>query len=132
MQNLYNLLSRDEEREMFPLCADQHIGLIPWSPLARGRLTRTWGEQSLRSENDALGSRLYPQVDRAIVDRVGVFAEQHGLTRAQVALAWVLHNPQVSSPIVGATKQSHLDDAISAVELTLTDEQAGWLSGDAE
>src|SRR6266571_2229458 len=93
MQDLYNLLSRDEEREMFPLCADQGVGVIPWSPLARGRLTRSWGEATLRTENDALGKRLYPEVDKRIVDRVGEIAAERGLTRAQVALAWVLRNP---------------------------------------
>jgi aryl-alcohol dehydrogenase-like predicted oxidoreductase len=120
MQDHYNLLNRDEEREMYPLCADQGIGVIPWSPLARGRLTRPWGETTLRTENDALGKRLYPEVDKQIVDRVGEIAQQRGLTRAQVALAWVLRNPVVSSPIIGATKPHHLTDAVAAVDVELT------------
>jgi aryl-alcohol dehydrogenase (NADP+) len=120
MQDHYNLLNRDEEREMYPLCADQGIGVIPWSPLARGRLTRPWGETTLRTENDALGKRLYPEVDKKIVDRVGEIAQQRGLTMAQVALAWVLRNPVVSSPIIGATKPHHLTDAVAAVDVELT------------
>jgi aryl-alcohol dehydrogenase (NADP+) len=127
MQDLYNLLSRDEEREMFPLCADQGIGVIPWSPLARGRLTRAWGSTTLRTENDDLGSRLYPEVDKAIVDRVGEIAASRGLTRAQVALAWVLRNPVVSSPIVGVTKAHHLADAVAAVDVQLNDEDVKGL-----
>jgi aryl-alcohol dehydrogenase (NADP+) len=123
MQDHYNLLNRDEEREMFPLCADQGIGVIPWSPLARGRLTRPWGETTLRTENDALGKRLYPEVDKQIVDRVGEIAQQRGLSMAQVALAWVLRNPVVSSPIIGATKPHHLTDAVAAVEVELTDDE---------
>jgi aryl-alcohol dehydrogenase-like predicted oxidoreductase len=122
MQDHYNLLGRDEEREMFPLCADQGVGVIPWSPLARGRLTRPWGETTLRTENDRLGKRLYPEVDKQIVDRVGEIAEQHDITRAQVALAWVLRNPVVNAPIIGATKPHHLTDALAAVELDLPDE----------
>jgi aryl-alcohol dehydrogenase-like predicted oxidoreductase len=120
MQDHYNLLNRDEEREMFPLCADQGVGVIPWSPLARGRLTRPWGETTLRTENDALGKRLYPEVDKQIVDRVGEIAQERGLSRAQVALAWVLRNPVVSSPIIGATKPHHLADAVAAVDVELT------------
>jgi aryl-alcohol dehydrogenase-like predicted oxidoreductase len=127
MQDHYNLLNRDEEREMFPLCADQGIGVIPWSPLARGRLTRPWGETTLRTENDALGKRLYPEVDKKIVDRVGEIAEQRGLTRAQVALAWVLRNPVVSSPIIGATKPHHLTDAVAAVDVELTSDDVQGL-----
>ncbi|HEX3789884.1 MAG TPA: aldo/keto reductase [Pseudonocardiaceae bacterium] len=120
MQDHYNLLNRDEEREMFPLCADQGIGVIPWSPLARGRLTRPWGETTLRTENDALGKRLYPEVDKQIIERVGEIAEQRDLSRAQVALAWVLRNPVVSAPIIGATKPHHLADAVAAVDVELT------------
>ncbi|HVV18618.1 MAG TPA: aldo/keto reductase [Pseudonocardiaceae bacterium] len=130
MQDLYNLLSRDEEREMFPLCADQGIGVIPWSPLARGRLTRPWGETTLRTENDRLGKRLYPEVDRRIVDRVGEIATRRGLTRAQVALAWVLSNPVVTSPIIGATKPEHLADAVAAVDVELTADDLRVLRAD--
>jgi aryl-alcohol dehydrogenase (NADP+) len=127
MQDHYNLLNRDEEREMFPLCADQGIGVIPWSPLARGRLTRAWGETTRRAENDALGKRLYPEVDRQIVDRVGEIAVRRGLTRAQVALAWVLRNPVVSSPIIGATSPHHLTDAVAAVDVELTSDDVRGL-----
>src|ERR1700683_1844069 len=101
MQNYYNLLYREEEREMFPLLADQGIGSIPWSPLARGRLTRPWTEQTNRSENDEFGRSLYSEEDRPIVDTVIDIAQQRGVAPAQVALAWVLTNPVVSSPIVG-------------------------------
>jgi aryl-alcohol dehydrogenase-like predicted oxidoreductase len=121
MQNYYNLLYREEEREMLPLCADQGIGAIPWSPLARGRLTRPWAEQTKRSDNDEFGRSLYTDDDRPIVDAVIDIANRRGTTPAQVALAWVLSNPTVTSPIVGATKSHHLDDAVSAVDLHLDD-----------
>jgi aryl-alcohol dehydrogenase (NADP+) len=121
MQNYYNLLYREEEREMLPLCADQGIGAIPWSPLARGRLTRPWAEQTKRSENDDFARRLYTDDDRPVVDAVIDIANRRGTTPAQVALAWVLSNPTVTSPIVGATKPHHLDDAVSAVDLHLDD-----------
>jgi aryl-alcohol dehydrogenase-like predicted oxidoreductase len=119
MQDHYNLLSRDEEREMYPLCAAEGIGVIPWSPLARGRLTRPWGTTTERTENDALGKRLYVEADRQVVDRVGEAAEKLGVSRAQVALAWVLRNPLVAAPIVGATRRQHLDDAVAAVDLRI-------------
>jgi 1-deoxyxylulose-5-phosphate synthase len=122
MQDHYNLLNRDEEREMYPLCAAEGIGVIPWSPLARGRLTRPWGETTRRTENDALGQRLYPEVDKQIVDAVGNAADALGISRAQVALAWVLRNPLVAAPIVGVTKPHHLTDAVSAVDLDVADE----------
>jgi aryl-alcohol dehydrogenase-like predicted oxidoreductase len=122
MQDHYNLLNRDEEREMYPLCAAEGIGVIPWSPLARGRLTRPWGETTLRTENDALGKRLYPEVDKQIVDAVGNAADTLGISRAQIALAWVLRNPLVAAPIVGVTKPHHLTDAVSAVDLDVEDE----------
>src|SRR3954449_2408057 len=123
MQDHYNLLNREEEREMLPLCADEGIGVIPWSPLARGRLTRDWDESTNRSETDAFGRKLYNAGDRAIVDRVAEIAADRGVSRAQVALAWVKANPTVDAPIVGATKPHHLDDAVAAVELELTDEE---------
>ncbi|MFC1420523.1 aldo/keto reductase [Streptacidiphilus cavernicola] len=123
MQNHYNLLYREEEREMLPLCADQGVGVIPWSPLARGRLTRDWDTTSARSETDAFGRTLYGEDDRAIVDAVARVAEARGVPRAQVALAWLLHNPVVTSPIVGATKPEHLEDAIAAESLTLTEDE---------
>ncbi len=123
MQNHYNLLNREEEREMLPLCADQGVGVIPWSPLARGRLTREWGEKTNRSETDRFGAQLYQDSDRAVVERVAEVAQERGVPRAQVALAWVLSNPAVTAPIVGATKLEHLDDAVAAVEIELGDEE---------
>jgi aryl-alcohol dehydrogenase-like predicted oxidoreductase len=123
MQNHYNLLYREEEREMLPLCADQGVGVIPWSPLARGKLTRSWDEGSTRSETDEFGKRLYQGTDRVIVERVAAIAEQRGVPKAQVALAWLLRNPLVTSPIVGTTKPHHLDDAIAALDITLTDDE---------
>ena len=123
MQDHYNLLNREEEREMLPLCADQGIGVIPWSPLARGRLARDWDEATERSETDAFGKTLYNPGDRTIVDAVAEVAGQRGVPRAQVALAWVLRNPVVTAPIVGARKVSHLDDALAAAELKLSAEE---------
>ncbi|MGY1619387.1 aldo/keto reductase [Geodermatophilus sp. SYSU D00691] len=124
MQDHYNLLNREEEREMLPLCADQGIGVIPWSPLARGRLTRDWDETTNRSANDAFGTKLYDErSDRAIVERVAEIARERGISRAQVALAWVLAKPVVTAPIVGVTKDHHLDDAVAAVDVQLTDEE---------
>jgi aryl-alcohol dehydrogenase-like predicted oxidoreductase len=123
MQNHYNLLYREEEREMLPLCADQGVGVIPWSPLARGRLTRDWDAASARSESDAVLGRLYQPDDKRIVDAVAAIAESRGVPRAQVALAWVASRPGVTAPIVGATKAHHLDDAIAALDLRLTDEE---------
>jgi len=128
MQDHYNLLNREEEREMLPLCADQGIGVVPWSPLARGRLTRDWDETTNRSENDAFGGRLYDErSDRAIVERVAEVARERGVPRAQVALAWLLAKPVVTAPIVGVTKAAHLDDAVAAVGLSLTDEEVARL-----
>nr|WTB28765.1 aldo/keto reductase [Streptomyces sp. NBC_00830] len=123
MQNHYNLLYREEEREMLPLCADQGIGVIPWSPLARGRLTREWDAASARSETDEFGKTLYQESDRVIVERVAAIAEVRGIPRAQVALAWVAQQPGVTAPIVGATKPHHLDDAIAALSVELTPEE---------
>jgi aryl-alcohol dehydrogenase-like predicted oxidoreductase len=127
MQDYYNLLYREEEREMFPLLADQGVGSIPWSPLARGRLTRPWDEQTSRSESDEFGRSLYTNDDRAIVDAVLNVAAKRGVAPAQVALAWVLRNPVVSSPIVGATKPEHLSDAVAALDLTLDDAEVAEL-----
>ena len=131
MQDHYNLLNREEEREMYPLCADQGIGVIPWSPLARGKLTRDWDTTTSRSETDEFGRTLYDTTasDREIVARVGEVADERGVSRAQVALAWMLAKPIISAPIVGATKMQHLDDAVSAVELTLSDEEIARLEG---
>jgi aryl-alcohol dehydrogenase (NADP+) len=127
MQDHYNLLNREEEREMLPLCADQGIGVIPWSPLARGRLTRDWDESTTRSENDAFGQKLYTEGDRVIVERVAEIANERGVSRAQVALAWVLANPVVTAPIVGVTKEHHLDDAVAAVDVQLSAEEIARL-----
>jgi aryl-alcohol dehydrogenase (NADP+) len=120
MQNHYNLLNREEEREMMPLCVDQGVGVIPWSPLARGRLTRDWDDTTARSETDEFGKYLYSDDDRVIVEHVAEIAAERGVPRAQVALAWMLSKPFVTSPIVGVTKDHHLDDAVAAVDLELS------------
>jgi aryl-alcohol dehydrogenase-like predicted oxidoreductase len=124
MQNHYNLLYREEEREMLPLCADQGVGVIPWSPLARGRLTRPWDTVSARSETDEFGKSLYQEGDRRIVDAVAEVAAERGVSPAQIALAWLLRQPAVTSPIVGATKARHLEDAVAAVDVVLSDDEA--------
>ncbi|HYF73185.1 MAG TPA: aldo/keto reductase [Nocardioides sp.] len=123
MQNHYNLIYREEEREMLPLCADLGVGVIPWSPLARGRLTRAWDTETARAETDEFGATLYRDEDRAIVETVAAVAERRGVPRAQVALAWLLHQPVVTSPIVGVTRPEHLADAVAAVDLALTAEE---------
>src|SRR5919206_3090984 len=120
MQDHYNLLNREEEREMLPLCADQGIGVIPWSPLARGRLTRDWDASTTRSESDEFGRKLYDEGDRAVVEALAEVARRRHLPRAQVALAWLLAKPAVTSPIVGVTKPEHLQDAVAAVDLELS------------
>ncbi len=123
MQDHYNLLNREEEREMLPLCAATGVGVIPWSPLARGRLTRDWDDTTARSETDEFGKTLYGEGDREIVDAVGAVAAERGVPRAQVALAWMLSKPGVTAPIVGATGQQHLSDAVAAVDVHLTPAQ---------
>lgn len=123
MQNYLNLLYREEEREMLPLCKEEKIGLIPWSPLARGRLTRPWDETTARSEMDEFGRTLYSktaEADREIVERVAAVAEKRGVSRAQIALAWVLQKDVVTAPIIGATKMHHLEDAVAALSVELT------------
>jgi aryl-alcohol dehydrogenase-like predicted oxidoreductase len=124
MQNHYNLLYREEEREMLGLCQSEGIGVIPWSPLGRGRLTRPWqSEHTRRFETDQFGRSMYSQTedaDRHVVDRLGELAEERGVPRAQLALAWLLSKPAVTSPIVGATKLHHLLDAAAALSLKLT------------
>ena len=127
MQDHYNLLQREEEREMLPLCQEEGIGVIPWSPLARGRLTRDWDATTARSRSDQFGNTLYSDDDRRIVEAVAKIAESRGVSRAQVALAWVLRQPAVTAPIVGATKPQHLEDAIAAADLELSDEEAAQL-----
>lgn len=134
MQNHYNLLYREEEREMIPQCIDQGIGVIPWSPLARGLLTRdrSSSEERLttRANSDTMTDDLYdPGVDFAVVDRVIEVAAERDLRPAQIALAWLLHKPGVTAPIVGATRASHLDDALAAVDLPLGEEEITRLEG---
>lgn len=127
MQNHYNLLYREEEREMMPLCQDQGIGVIPWSPLARGRLTRAWkSETTKRTETDKFGNGMYARTeasDEKVVARLGELAERRGLPRAQIALAWMLTKPFVTAPIVGASKPHHLADAVAALSIKLTAEE---------
>ena len=129
MQNHYNLLNREEEREMLPLCRDRQIAVIPWSPLARGRLTRDWDTETSRSQTDEFGRTLYDtsSSDRVIVERVAAVAADRGVPRAQVALAWVLGQPSITSPIIGATKLDHLTDAVAALDLSLTEEEVARL-----
>ena len=127
MQNHYNLIYREEEREMLPLCADQGVGVIPWSPLARGRLTRSWDAGTARLETDEFGKTLYRDGDRLVVEAVARVAEARGVPSAQVALAWVSGRPGVSAPIVGATRLHHLDDAVASVGIRLTDDEIGEL-----
>jgi aryl-alcohol dehydrogenase-like predicted oxidoreductase len=130
MQNHYNLLYREEEREMMPLCAAEGVGVIPWSPLARGRLTRDWDKKTNRTENDEFGKTLYtatPDADRKIVERVTEVAARRGVPRAQVALAWLAQKPFITAPIVGASKAHHLDDAVAALSLKLTPEEISSL-----
>ena len=130
MQNYVNLLYREEEREMLPLCRAEGIGIIPWSPLARGRLTRDWDDTSARSETDAFGKTLYAataDADRKVVEAVAKVASARGLPRAQVALAWVLAKPGITAPIVGATKPQHLDDAVAALSVKLEPEEIAAL-----
>lgn len=126
MQNYVNLLYREEEREMIPLCADQGVGLMPWSPMARGRLTRPVGEETQRSGSDNFGKTLYSETgeaDARVIDAVERVAKSRGVPMAQVALAWVLSKPEVSSPIIGASKPKHLGDAVAALELTLSPQE---------
>ncbi|QCI66400.1 aldo/keto reductase [Phreatobacter stygius] len=130
MQNYVNLLYREEEREMLPLCREEGIGVIPWSPLARGRLTRDWDEGSARSETDEFGKTLYAataEADRKVVEAVTKVARARGVPRAQVALAWVLQKPGITAPIVGATKPHHLDDAVAALAVKLSPEEVAEL-----
>lgn len=128
MQPQYNLVYREEEREILPLCADQGIAVIPWSPLARGYVTRRPGTDTVRAQTDAFSKQLYTsENDQAIANRVCDVAEARGVPAAQVALAWVLSKPVVTSPIVGASKPHHLDDALAALEVKLTDEEIASL-----
>lgn len=127
MQDQYNLLMREEEREMLPFCADQGVGVVPYAPLAKGRLARPWGATSERAAQDPLGSRFDLEADAPIVDAVQQIAAARGVPMAQVALAWVLRHPAVTAPIVGATKPHHLADAVAALEVELTDAEIAAL-----
>jgi 1-deoxyxylulose-5-phosphate synthase len=130
MQNHYNLLYREEEREMLPLCADQGIGVVPWSPLARGRLTRDWNAVTERSESDEFGKYLYDETaesDRLAAERVATVADERRVSRAQVALAWLLAQSTVTAPIIGATKPHHLDDAVAAIDVELSPSEQAFL-----
>ena len=126
MQDQYSLIQREEEREMLPYCVSEGIGVIPWSPLARGKLTRDWDATTDRTETDEFGRKIFTQAedaDRAVSESVAAVAGERGVSRAQVALAWVLHQQAVTAPIVGATKPAHLEDAIAAVDLILGDDE---------
>jgi 1-deoxyxylulose-5-phosphate synthase len=129
MQNHYNLLNREEEREMMPLCADEKVGSIPWSPLARGRLTRNWDATTKRSASDEFGKALYGHEasDRKVVEAVASIAAARGVSQAQIALAWVSHNPVVSAPIIGASKSAHLDDALASLDIQLSNDEVAQL-----
>ena len=130
MQNHLNLLYREEEREMLPLCRDQGVAVMPWSPLARGRLARGWDESTKRIETDVFGKDLYTKsndADHEIIDRVGAIAQARGVSRAQVAMAWMLAKPGVTTPIVGASKPTHITDAVAALQVELTADEIASL-----
>ncbi len=130
MQNQLNLLYREEEREMLPLCADQGVGVIPWSPLARGRLTRPFGETTVRSETDVVGKALYKAedaADRAVIDALADLAARRGVPMASLGLAWHFTKPQVAAPIIGATKPQHIADAVAALDIVLSAEEIAAL-----
>ena len=130
MQPYVNLLYREEEREMLPLCAAEGIGVIPWSPLARGRLTRDWDAASARAETDEFGRGLYAKTadaDRRVVEALTTVAAAPGVPRAQLALAWVLQKPAISAPIIGATQLAQLDDAVAALAIKLTPDEIAAL-----
>lgn len=131
MQDHLNLIYREEEREMLPLCRDQKVGMIPYSPLASGRLTRNWSpDSSLRAQTDQIAKSKYgstEETDRQIVERVAEIAEKHGVSRTQIALAWLLQKHPVTAPIIGATKISHLEEAVGALQTKLTGEEVAYL-----
>lgn len=130
MQNHYNLLYREEEREMLPLCKEEKIGVMPWSPLAAGRLARPWGETDERAKVDAIGKAIYSTTadsDKQVVERLTEIAEKRGVPMSQVALAWLLHKDPVTAPIVGTTEISHIEDAVASVSLKLTPEEISLL-----
>lgn len=127
MQNHYNLMYREEEREMVPLCVDQGVAIIPWSPLARGRLARDWDGTTARTETDEFGKTLYIDSDKHIADAVAAISEARGIPRAQIALAWMLSKRYITSPIFGATKASQIDDAVAAVDVSLSKDEVAAL-----
>jgi aryl-alcohol dehydrogenase-like predicted oxidoreductase len=130
MQNHLNLIYREEEREMLPLCKEEKIGVTPYSPLASGRLTRDWSETTHRSKTDQIQKSKYDataDADRLVVERIAAIAEKHGIPRIHVALAWLLQKEPVTAPIIGATKLSHLEDAVGALSITLTSEEIAFL-----
>ncbi len=130
MQDQYNLIQREEEREMLPLCYEESVAVIPWSPLARGRLTRPWGETSARSVSDEFGKTLYVESeenDAQIAERLAYVAQDKGATRAQVALAWLLSKPAVAAPIIGTSREEQLDELLAAVDLQLSPEEIAEL-----
>jgi 1-deoxyxylulose-5-phosphate synthase len=131
MQNHYNLVYREEEREMIPLCLDQGVGVVPWSPLARGLLAgnreRGGGRHTVRAGSDPIADAMYDDADFDVVDVVRAVAGEHGVPPAQVALAWLLAKPAVTAPIVGATRSRHVDDAVAAVQLRLTEDEVARL-----
>jgi aryl-alcohol dehydrogenase-like predicted oxidoreductase len=129
MQDHYNLLAREEEREMLPLCADQGVGTIVWSPLARGRLARGWEQATARSQSDPFADMLYTEEasNHAIIDAVGSVAEVRGVSRSQIALAWLRRSPVVAAPLVGAGRTSHIDDAVASLDIGLTDDEVALL-----
>jgi len=131
MQNHYNLLYREEEREMSPLCVDMGVGMLPWSPLARGLLTRPRADatSTVRGGSDPFTGEWYAESNHEIVDAVGAIADERGVPMAQVALAWVMSRPGVTAPIVGATKPHHLTDAVAAVDLELSLDEIARLEG---
>jgi len=130
MQDQYNLIQREEEKEMHPLCVERNIAVLPWSPLARGRLTRPWGETTARSVSDEVIPTLYgdtEEADAKIAERVEKIAADHGVPRAQIALAWILNKPAVTAPIIGASRAGHLEDAIAALDIALSIEEIAEL-----
>lgn len=131
MQNYVNLLYREEEREMLPLCKEEGIGVIPWSPLARGTLSRPWNEKTKRSQSDEVSKQLFrddtAELDRSIVEAVAGVADNRGVPMAQIALAWILSKSEITAPIIGASKPNHLDDAVKALDIILSPEEISAL-----
>jgi aryl-alcohol dehydrogenase-like predicted oxidoreductase len=130
MQDLYNLIYREEEREMIPSCIDQKVGIIPWSPLAKGRLTREPGTQTDRSDHDNAGRRFFPlenKSDLEIIRRTRELAEKYGVPRSQIALAWIFSKPYITAPIVGSTRVSHIESAVEALSVKLTEDEITYL-----